>query len=70
MLENIYSSEYFLNQSVKGLPQISGLRIWYPSRKSGNEMNLKRFLYLVLLDSRVKQIYLLERFWKSFTFLV
>ena len=34
------------------------------------EMNLKGFLYLVLLDWRVKQISLLQNFWKSFTFLL
>ena len=49
-LENPYPSERFLKQSIKVLPQISGLRIWYPSRKSDHEVNLKGLFYLVLLD--------------------
>ena len=52
-LENIYPSEHFLNQTVKVLLQISGLRIWCSSRKfelNKNEMNLKGLWYLVLLD--------------------
>ena len=49
-LENPYPSEHFLKQSIKVLPQISGLRIWYPSRKSDQEVNLKGLFYLVLLD--------------------
>ena len=53
-LENIYPSEHFLNQSAKFLPQISGLRICCPSRKSGYEMNLTDLLCLVLLERRVK----------------
>ena len=48
-LEKIYPSEHFLNQSVKVLPKISGLRIWCPSMKFDHEMNWKGFLYLVLL---------------------
>ena len=52
-LENIYTSEHFLNQSVKVLPQISEPTIWFPSKKFElieDEVNLKDLLYLVLLD--------------------
>ena len=51
-LKNKYASEHLLNQSAKVLPQITGLRIWSPSRKfgHGHEMNLKGLLYLVLLN--------------------
>ena len=48
------SSEHFLNQSVKVLPQISGLRIWCSSSKFDHEMNSKGLLYLVPLERRVK----------------
>ena len=44
--ENIYSSKHFLNQSVKVLSLISGLRIWCPLRKFGHSINLKGLLYL------------------------
>ena len=44
-LENIYQSDHFLNQSIKILSQISGLRISCPSRKFGHETNLKGLLY-------------------------
>ena len=56
-LENIYPPVHFLNQSVKVLSQIPGLRIWCPSRKfelNENEMNLKGLFYLVLLDQSMK----------------
>ena len=45
-LKNIYPSEHLLNQSVKVLPQISGLRIWCTSKKfelNENEINLRIF---------------------------
>ena len=58
----------FLKPIRKSFTQISGLRIWWHSRKFGHEMNLKSLLYLVLLDWRVPKISLWERFWKSFTF--
>ena len=45
-----YPSEHFRDQFEKVLSQISGLRTWCPSEKFGREMNLKGFLYLVLLD--------------------
>ena len=48
------SSEHFLNQSVKVLPQISGLRIWCSSSKFDHEMNSKGLLQLVPLERRVK----------------
>ena len=35
---------------IKDLPQIPGLRFWYPSIKFGHEINLKGLLHLVLLD--------------------
>ena len=43
-LINSRMREHFINQSVKVLPQISGLRIWCPSRKFGHEINLKSFV--------------------------
>ena len=46
----IQPSEHFINQSVKILHQILGLRFWYPSIKFGHEINLKGLMYLVLLD--------------------
>ena len=46
--------------------KLSWLRIWCPSKTFRHEMNLKDFLYhLALLDWRVKEISLLESFWKS-----
>ena len=41
-------SEHFANQSVKILPYLSGLRLWYPSINFGYEINLKVLMYLVL----------------------
>ena len=35
---------------VKILPQLSELRLWYPSINFGYEINLKVLMYLVLLD--------------------
>ena len=52
------------------LPQISWMRLWYPSIKFDYEITLKGFMKLVLLDWRVKQIPLLTSFSKSFIFLV
>ena len=48
VLKNIYASEHFFNQSVKLLPQFSGLRIWSPSKKFGHGMYLNDLLYLLL----------------------
>ena len=42
--------EHFSSQWEKVLPQISGLRIWCPSRKFGHEINWKSLFYLALLD--------------------
>ena len=53
-LGDAYLTEHFIKQSGKVLPQISGLRIWCPSRKFSDGTNLKSLLYLVLLDWRVK----------------
>ena len=47
--KNIYPSEYFVNQPINILPQISG-GIIYLSIKFGHEMNLKGLMYLELLD--------------------
>ena len=57
-----YPSEHFLNQSVIVLPQISGLRIWCPSRKFG----LKSLLYLVLLKGEVN--FFVREFLEDFYF--
>ena len=65
----IASHQSISNQSEKVLPQISGLRIWCPSRKFG-QMNLKGLLYLALLDLRLQQMSLLESSFQCFTFLV
>ena len=60
-----------MNQSEKVLPQISGLRIWCPSRKFGHEMNLKGLLYLVLLDRLKAEVSFFNReFSEVFYFLV
>ena len=57
-LINSRMREHFINQSVKVLPQISGLRIWCPSREFDHEINLKVLLFLVLLDWRIlKEIF-------------
>ena len=44
---SVYCKERFLSQ-------ISGLRIWFPSRNFGHEINLKGLLYLGLLDWRLR----------------
>ena len=51
------------------MPQIPGLRFWYPSINFGHEIKLK-VLCLVLSDWRVKWNSLLESFCKSFFSLV
>ena len=48
--KNIASYQSISDQSEKVLRQISGLKIWCPSKKFGHEMNLKGLLYLALLD--------------------
>ena len=45
----IYSPENFVDQTVKALPKISGLRTCCLSRKLGCEMDWEGLLYLVLL---------------------
>ena len=44
------------NRISKDFPQLSGLRLLYPSIKFGHEINWKILMYLVLLDWRFKQI--------------
>ena len=37
--KHIYPLTHFCNQSAKVLPQVSRLRIYYPSKKFGHEIN-------------------------------
>ena len=53
-MEKMHSSEHFVNQSVKILLQIPGLRLQYPSIKFGYEINIKGLMYLMFrLESEV-----------------
>ena len=66
--------QHFLNQSIKVLSQIWGLRIWFSSRKFDHEMNLKGLfcisyyldlvLFSTILIERWRK-FLLESFWES-----
>ena len=46
-------SEHFVNQAVKILPQLSGLRLWYCSINFGYEINLKVLRYLVFIRPKI-----------------
>ena len=49
-METMYASKDFVNQSIKILSQILGLRLFYPSKKFDHEIDLKGLMYLVFLD--------------------
>ena len=57
------------NQSEKVLPQISGLRIWRPSRKFGQEMNLlKKFVEFSLIILKAEVNFFIREFLEVFYF--
>ena len=64
-----YPAEHFSNQPQKVLPQISGLRICWPSRKFGHKMKLKGSLYLALLDRLKAEVnFFIREFSEAFYF--
>ena len=63
-------SEHFVNQSLKILPQLSGLRLWwYPSINFSYEINLKvLMMYLLLLDLKGWADFLIGKFEEALYF--
>ena len=63
-----YPSEHFLNQSEKVLPQISGLRIWCPSRKFGQWNEFEEFFVFSTIRLKAEVNFFVRDFLEFFYF--